>query len=115
VFVDGNLPHFDWNNKWKTSLEAHYRNLFLATNSNLPLGILDKMKEVVMKDILSTLESSLNRESNYMAIQQVMVLYGYWECSDENNKGRKVMKMNGVSASEYGTPANSGKHIIYIY
>lgn len=82
-FVGGELPQIDSDNKWKTSLVSHYSKLFLSTNSNLPLQILEKMKQVVQNDMRKILEFNPNREFNYLGIQQVMVLYGYLSCEDE--------------------------------
>jgi hypothetical protein len=83
TFVGGELPQIDSDNKWKTSLVSHYSKLFLSTNSNLPLQILDKMKQVVKIDILKILDAHPNREFHYLGIQQVMVLYGYLICEDD--------------------------------
>jgi hypothetical protein len=50
------------------------------------------MKEVVEKDIVSTLEMNNNREDNYMAIMQTMVHFGYYRLGNENKN--KIMDRN---------------------
>ena len=82
AFIEGELPPPDIHSNWNISLTTHYSRLF-RHGKILPLNILEQMKEVVQKDIVCTLQNNNNREDNYMAIMQTMVLYGYYKIVDD--------------------------------
>jgi hypothetical protein len=85
AFVGGHVPSMDDLNKtWNTSLQHYFSKLF-KDNRILPNNLLERMKEIVQKDIDSMLVKNCNREDDYMAIMQTMYLYGHYKLNDDTN------------------------------